>query len=221
MAKDGMKQNPSAPCCNLRNTSKASPPTVESGSAIPCQDKALCSLWAHTRVWTVMLAGLAADLITKSWALGTLGDPDKFNPQNPDTFIRPLVIIHDYVALMTVYNRGAVAGIAQGKTALLVVASFIALGFLFWLFINTRRQQWFCHIAIGLLFGGALGNLYDRLFHDGKVVDFIEIDLHVWPAHPWPTFNIADVLLCVGVGMLILGMGLRLKTKPAEGKLTD
>jgi len=117
-----------------------------------------------------------------------------------------LVVIPDYLRLITVYNRGAVAGMAQGRTALLICGSVVALGFLWWVFCSASPTDRWRHFAVGLLFAGALGNLYDRLFRQGKVVDFIEVDLHVWPANPWPTFNVADILLCIGVGMLLLAL---------------
>ncbi len=57
------------------------------------------------------------------------------------------------------------------------------------------------HIALGLFTGGILGNLYDRIFNDGMVRDFI--DVYIGNKH-WPTFNVADGLLCIGVGLLII-----------------
>jgi signal peptidase II len=56
------------------------------------------------------------------------------------------------------------------------------------------------HIALGLVGGGAIGNLIDRVMY-GKVTDFI-----VWKVgiHEWPAFNIADAALCVGVGLILL-----------------
>jgi signal peptidase II len=50
---------------------------------------------------------------------------------------------------------------------------------------------------------GVGGNLYDRLFNDGRVRDFIDVNLYVNNYH-WPTFNIADSLLCIGVGLCLL-----------------
>ncbi len=56
-------------------------------------------------------------------------------------------------------------------------------------------------VALGLLAGGISGNLYDRLFHDGTVRDFIDVYVGT---HHWPTFNVADALLCTAVGLLII-----------------
>jgi signal peptidase II len=57
--------------------------------------------------------------------------------------------------------------------------------------------------ALGLIWGGALGNVIDRVTH-GSVTDFVLVNLGVWPFNPWPIFNVADAVLVAGVAMLIL-----------------
>ena len=69
---------------------------------------------------------------------------------------------------------------------------------LLWMLRAQQRDRWLC-IALPLVIGGALGNLYDRVVH-GHVVDFIQ--LHV-AGYYWPAFNVADSAICVGAGMLI------------------
>lgn len=160
---------------------------------------ALYSGKAHLRLWLIAAAGLTLDRASKVWAIGSLGDPGQGRSQ-----LRAL--IEGVVSLRTVHNTGAVAGMASGKTGLLILASALALVFLFWLFAWSRRDQWLEHTALGLLFGGALGNMYDRLFNAGRVIDFIEVNLHVWPADPWPTFNVADMLLTAGVALLLVSL---------------
>jgi len=155
---------------------------------------------SHLFLWIPMMAGLAADLYTKNWALRTIGNPEH------DMMCKPISLIDGYLQFITVFNRGAVAGVAQGKTAFLLIMSAAALVFLGWMFVHSHKGQSGTHIALGMLTGGAMGNIYDRLFNQGKVVDFIHVDLHVWPANPWPTFNVADMLLCAGVGLLMLCM---------------
>ena len=71
-------------------------------------------------------------------------------------------------------------------------------------------------MALGLIMGGALGNLLDRLIH-GEVIDFL--DVHLWNGYTWPTFNIADSAIVVGVGLMILEVFLFDSTPPqAEDK---
>ncbi len=154
---------------------------------------------AHLCLWIVTVIGVGADLLSKSWAVARLGNPEEGNPQQID-------IIQGYVRFVTVCNPAAVGGAAAGKTTLLVGASVVAIIMLLWFFAVSRSNQLGCHIGLGMLLAGVLGNLHDRVFNDGKVVDFIEVNLHFWPADPWPTFNIADVLLTVGVGILMIFM---------------
>jgi signal peptidase II len=160
---------------------------------------ALCSFRAHLFIWLTAALGLFADLYTKQWAAETLGPPNQ-SAERIQTEQKTIVL----VMLQYHTNPGAVWGIGAGKTTLLVATSVAALGFLFWLFATSRSDQKMGHIALGMLFAGAVGNLYNRIFNDGKVIDFIVVDLHFWPANPWPTFNIADALLCIGVGLLLI-----------------
>lgn len=155
------------------------------------------------RLWLIAGLGLIADLLTKSWALRVIGNPAESSGYDS---LHPIVIIEDYVRFITVLNSGASWGIAAGKTTLLLTGSAIALVFMFWLYASLRSCQWVAQVALGMLLGGALGNTYDRIFNDGKVVDFIDVNLHFWPADPWPAFNIADSLLCVGVAILLISM---------------
>jgi signal peptidase II len=62
--------------------------------------------------------------------------------------------------------------------------------------------------ALGLLAAGICGNLYDRLFNDGLVRDFIDVYINAFGRERhWNTFNVADALLCIGVGLLIIWTG--------------
>jgi len=56
-------------------------------------------------------------------------------------------------------------------------------------------------LALGSIMGGALGNLFDRLYY-GEVIDFL--DVHLWRGYTWPTFNIADSAIVVGVAILMV-----------------
>jgi lipoprotein signal peptidase len=179
----------------------ASNPTHE--SRIPVS---LRCLQAHLFVWLTAAIGLFADLGSKHWAVQTIGDPGPIIAGDPNAKnLEPIVLISpDYLVLETWHNPGAVWGVGANKNAFLVATSVIALGFLFYLFATTRANQRLGHIALGMLFAGALGNLYDRVFNDGNVIDFIVVDLGFWPLDPWPTFNIADALLCIGVALLLI-----------------
>ncbi len=79
------------------------------------------------------------------------------------------------------------------------VTSVISLGILYWM-SKLRSSQILLIIALSLVLGGALGNLYDRVMY-GYVIDFI--DWYVADSH-WPAFNIADASICLGAVLLIL-----------------
>lgn len=99
------------------------------------------------------------------------------------------------IGLTLAHNEGIAFGLARGGGAALVVLSCAALVFVGILFARnpTRPGMW---IAVGLLAGGALGNLADRI-RVGAVTDFVD-------AFGWPPFNLADVAITVGVAVLAL-----------------
>ena len=92
--------------------------------------------------------------------------------------------------LTLTYNDGIAFGLASGAGPLVVVLALIALVALGW-FVASAPPGWPTAIAGGLILGGALGNLFDRVTR-GEVVDFVSL-----PA--WPAFNLADVAITFGV----------------------
>ena len=142
------------------------------------------------RVWGLALAALvlAADQLTKLWALDAL--------RNPPVRIEVLPF-WDFVL---VWNRGVSFGLfgdgGVPPLVLVAVTGAIALGVAVWL---ARATSWWTAIAAGLVLGGAIGNIIDRLVY-GAVVDFI--DWHAYGYH-WPVFNIADAGITLGVAVLI------------------
>jgi signal peptidase II len=141
---------------------------------------------------TTATALLAADVATKVWAVARLSHHD-------------LSLLGDHLVLHEQRNPGAAFSIAGGATVLftLVAAGIAAV------IVRTARRltstAW--AVTLGLLLGGALGNLADRLFRDpgplrGHVVDFI--DLH-WNGHSvWPVFNVADMAVVTGALLALL-----------------
>ena len=104
--------------------------------------------------------------------------------------------------LVLTYNRGISFGMLSGDSPwqpflLAGLALVIVAGLLIWLF---RQDGLLASLAIGLIVGGALGNVIDRMIHPG-VVDFL--DFHVAGWH-WPAFNMADSAITVGVILLLL-----------------
>lgn len=99
------------------------------------------------------------------------------------------------IEFTNVHNEGIAFGLAPGSGALLIVLTLAALGLILVLFARnaTLPGIW---VAVGLLAGGAFGNLADRIRID-SVTDFIELPF-------WPAFNLADVAIVLGVGGLAL-----------------
>ena len=97
------------------------------------------------------------------------------------------------LTLTNTHNTGVAFGLAGGGGAAVIVSTLAALGLIVYLFWRnpSRPAMW---IAVGLLAGGALGNLSDRV-RDGAVTDFIDLPL-------WPAFNLADVAITAGVALL-------------------
>lgn len=110
-----------------------------------------------------------------------------------------VIVIPKFFHLTYVLNPGAAFGLLPGRswffilTALLVTAGIIYAQF------KIPREDWLTRLSLGLIGGGALGNLYDRVFI-GKVVDYL--DFQIWTF----VFNFADTAIVVGVGLLLLTM---------------
>ncbi|HEX3243739.1 MAG TPA: signal peptidase II [Solirubrobacterales bacterium] len=99
--------------------------------------------------------------------------------------------------LTLAHNTGVAFGIAGDGGGLLVAFALGSLGFIGWLFSRDPTRPWMW-VAVGLLAGGALGNLADRIRADA-VTDYVDI-------FSWPPFNLADVSITVGVLLLALSL---------------
>ena len=116
------------------------------------------------------------------------------------------VVIPGFFDLTYITNTGAAFGILAGEQTMLrqaffVGVAFVALLVMFFSYRHFKEQgSLFVH-GIGMIAGGAIGNLIDRLRY-GSVVDFL--DFYIKGYH-WPAFNVADSAICVGVGLFILG----------------
>ena len=148
----------------------------------------------------VIVVGIALDLGTKAW----MGDLLALDPDSAGPFGR-IELIEGVFALEGTYNPGVTFGLAQGQTELILAFTFLATAVLgAWLFL-TKRRNWLLHVALGMVLAGALGNLWDRLqWH--KVRDFFLFYLGdpAAPSFRWPNFNVADSMIVVGVGLILL-----------------
>jgi len=141
-----------------------------------------------TKFLITVIAVIIADLITKNIALIILSE-------------KSITIIPNIFDLTLIWNKGAAFGIFANsqewlrKLILLGASSIAAIATGIYAYVKRDEISKLETVLLGLIAGGALGNLYDRFFI-GKVRDFI--DFHIFNYH-WPAFNIADASITIGI----------------------
>jgi signal peptidase II len=147
------------------------------------------SLAAGTAEWlalvAVALAAVAADQLTKHIVSSQLALDDKVK------LIGPLSIHH-------VQNSGIAFGFFSSATAIVIVLTAFAVAWMLLFFARTGARHPVLPVALGLVIGGSLSNLVDRV-RLGHVTDFLDLKF-------WPAFNLADSFIVVGVGILLLAL---------------
>lgn len=126
---------------------------------------------------------VALDQATKTLVLESLSDG-------------PVDVLGGFVTLRITINSGGAFGVLEGVPGFFLVATIgIIVGILLWA-RNVDHRGWLT--ALGLVLGGGIGNVIDRVVRDhGGVVDFVDL-------HWWPVFNVADACIVTGVGLLLL-----------------
>ena len=140
------------------------------------------------------IATIALDQWTKSWARTHL---------RPLPFGQKKTVVDGFFDLRYSENPGVAFGMfqnLQGGRIILTLVALFALAMVFAYLRKSDDRHARLHVALGLIGGGAIGNLIDRIAY-GRVTDFI-----VWryKQFEWPAFNIADAALVVGVGLMII-----------------
>jgi signal peptidase II len=132
---------------------------------------------------------VSVDVLTKTWAVAALSDG-------------PVDVVGDTVRFDLVRNPGGAFSFLSGAGVTPVLA-ILAVGVTIYLvrLLGRTDDRWMV-VALALILGGALGNLVDRVFRSpgflrGEVVDFVSVG---W----WPTFNVADSALSVGIVLLLV-----------------
>jgi signal peptidase II len=136
----------------------------------------------------------AADQASKVWAIRSL------------PLFEPRVVVPGFFDLVHVRNTGVAFSLLSTLDhrwvhPFLILATVLAMGAVL-AYIAYLPCRGTAPVGLGLILGGAIGNLIDRA-RLGYVVDFI--DLH-WRGHHWPTFNVADIGISVGVALLVIDM---------------
>lgn len=206
--------------------------------------------WRSASAWVVLAAvtigGLAIDLATKAIAFASIAaDPVRIQRaavveltsqgrglEALLPFHTPRTVIPSGLEFQLVLNQGAVFGLGSGRRWIFVIFTGAAIGVGLWAFGRwTLAKDRLAHLSIGLVLGGGLGNVYDRLVY-ACVRDFIHplpgvrmpFGWH-WPNDPtgevWPwVSNVADLFLILGVAGLMLSMWRAPKTDPAPEPTT-
>ena len=202
------------------------PPTASSApakSSLPRTDLAQPSqtlknvrLPANRYVLFLFLAvgGTLLDLFTKSWVFNQYFEPTLMYTGQAQV---PHWWIDGILGIQCSTNPGALFGIGKGYSFVFAMISLVALvGILLWLFVFKQAMDRLVNFSLGLITGGILGNLYDRLGYGYQVgyPEDIKDNVRDWilfrweggPSifDPWPNFNIADALLVTGAILLFL-----------------
>lgn len=162
----------------------------------------------------VSIVSLASDVVTKLWAEKKLeGYPGYVN------------VIDNHLMFVLAKNKGGAWGLLQGQSEnvrrpFFLLVSVAAIAFIVTLYRRLQPRQHALKWGLPLVLGGALGNVFDRIRY-GFVIDFIdyrsewikklnELIQKKYPAHivtdHWPTFNVADIAICVGVALMAVDM---------------
>jgi signal peptidase II len=153
------------------------------------------------------VGGVTADLFTKHRVFAARGW---------EQFGQVHWIVDGYFGIETSVNHGALFGLGSGYTSGFVLLSFVALlAISYFVLFRSAALDLALTSALGLVTGGILGNLYDRLglWHAADTPGFVKYGVrdwilfryeHFWLTNPWPNFNIADCCLVVGATLLAL-----------------
>jgi lipoprotein signal peptidase len=190
-----LADNPSAPLAagSQADAPSASAPTKPAATERP----------SFVFLGIVSAITLAADLGTKMWAERRL--------DRPDAFFHPVVLIKGHLDFVLAKNRGGAWGLLQDtpeyvRRPFFLLVSAVAITFILSLYRRLLPDQHALRWGLPLVLGGALGNFVDRIRYS-YVIDFIHAHMS-WGGkdHSWPTFNVADIAICVGVGLIAIDM---------------
>ena len=145
-----------------------------------------------TWIWGPLV--LVVDYLTKLMVLANL-----------DILMQRVDVIGDFARFIYVRNPGAAMGMFPGGRIFLVTVSFLMSIVLVFVWRKISPENKVQRAALAAIWGGAVGNLIDRVFYDGLVVDFIDLGIG---AHRFYTFNVADIGVSIGGTVLFISLWL-------------
>jgi signal peptidase II len=154
---------------------------------------------------------LVLDQLTKAWVVENLS-PSFFGPR--------ISLIGDYLILYYIKNNGAAFSLFANSIVLVLLIA-VAIGIIAYLYIrNINTSGLWYKLIFGLILGGAVSNLIDRVRHGGYVVDFISFNIPQINFH-FAIFNLADAAISVGVVLLFITLLFESVQKPEEAVKKD
>ena len=145
----------------------------------------------HGIFWPLAMGGLWLDLWSKAAIFGRIDGSET------------VVLVPGFLSFVRRLNDGAAFSMAAGQRVFLVSISAVALVVIFGIFFFGGKRSRLVTVSLGLFAAGVAGNFYDRAFLGGKVRDFIDVYVG---QHHWPTFNVADSFITIGVIILIISI---------------
>ncbi len=132
--------------------------------------------------WVMLVTAVVLDQLTKWQVIERLAVGESW----PET---------GFFRFTHAWNTGTAFSLFQGQGDILTWVSLAAVGVLSWIYRSIDNPSWLLRVAFGMQFGGAIGNIVDRI-RLGHVTDFIDVGI-------WPIFNIADSSIVIGIGLMI------------------
>jgi len=131
---------------------------------------------------------LVADQLTKALVVANLAVGEQAR------------LLGDLVQVWHAQNRGAAFSLFQGGTVVFLIVSVLSIGMVAYFHRSLRDRSLWLHVVLGIVLGGTLGNFIDRL-RQGYVTDWLSIGIG---DTRWPTFNVADSSVVIGIGILVV-----------------
>lgn len=174
-------------------TPQGKPTSQHTTATSPVAVSRWARIHAYAVLWWLGLAVFVADQLSKAWIVHTLPYPTYGEPG-------AITVIENFFYIVHVGNTGAAWSLFAGQTTMLALLALATLGAIYFWRRALDLKKRVVQIGFGLLCGGIVGNLLDRAAH-GHVIDFI--DLH-FGDYVYPTWNVADAGICVGVGIYLI-----------------
>lgn len=182
-----MKPDPTSPA------STSAP--VEPLAPLPVRPPLRARLRAYRRLHLLALGVFLLDQLTKTWIVWQV----PFNPSHSHTIGADIEIVRGFFYIIHVGNTGAAWSMFSDRSLLLALLALGTLAAIFFWRHSLGLRDRFAQVSFGLLCGGIAGNLVDRMVHE-HVIDFL--DFH-FGSYIYPTFNVADSAIFIGVALYI------------------